>query len=96
VTSPCKVQIFKLQRAAARDYRADPAIKEACQGDVDRLCGKDVKEGGGRKQACLVSDRGLFLSGLGNTGRACGGQGAWLVGRCCGRGASRCSLGGCF
>ena len=53
----CKVQIFKMQRAAARDYRADPAIREACEADVQRLCGSDVKEGGGRKQACLVRAR---------------------------------------
>ncbi|KAI8465216.1 MAG: hypothetical protein J3K34DRAFT_379960 [Monoraphidium minutum] len=53
VTNNCRVQLFKAQRAAARDYRADPAIREACGEDVKRLCGSDVKEGGGRKQACL-------------------------------------------
>jgi len=57
VSPPCKSQIFKIQKAAAADLRADPALEEACHEDADRLC-KDVKDGGGRKQACLVGWRG--------------------------------------
>jgi len=43
-----------VQKAIAQDYRADPAMATSCKEDVERFC-KDVKEGGGRKAACLVS-----------------------------------------
>lgn len=42
-----------MQKAIAEDYRADPAMATACKEDVEKYC-KDVKEGGGRKAACLV------------------------------------------
>jgi hypothetical protein len=38
----------------AVDFRADPTLYEACKEDSANLC-KDVKNGGGRIQACLVS-----------------------------------------
>jgi hypothetical protein len=47
--------VHKQQEAAARDYRADPQLAEQCRGDAERLCG-GVKDGGGRKQACLVRE----------------------------------------
>lgn len=53
----CKKQVFKVQMDAALDYRADPQLYEACRDDADKAC-KDVKMGGGRVQACLVSGRG--------------------------------------
>ncbi|GBF91163.1 2-C-methyl-D-erythritol 2,4-cyclodiphosphate synthase [Raphidocelis subcapitata] len=52
VSPDCRGQVFKAQRAAAADYRADPLLAEFCAGDAERLC-PDVKPGGGRKQACL-------------------------------------------
>jgi hypothetical protein len=42
-----------VQKAIAHDYRADPAMAAACKEDVGKYC-KDVKDGGGRKAACLV------------------------------------------
>lgn len=54
VSPKCKEQLFKLQQASARDFRADPAMREYCAADAEKLCA-GVKEGGGRKQACLVS-----------------------------------------
>ena len=39
---------------AAADIRADPMLNEACKDDSESLC-KNVKKGGGRIQACLVS-----------------------------------------
>lgn len=57
VSSKCKAELFKMQRAAARDYRADPAMQDYCKADAEKLC-SDVKEGGGRKQACLVGGWG--------------------------------------
>ena len=42
---------------AAQDFRADPMLYEACKDDSASLC-KDVKNGGGRVQACLVSGEG--------------------------------------
>jgi hypothetical protein len=50
----CAKEVFLVQKAIAADYRADPAMAAACKEDVERYC-KDVKEGGGRKAACLVS-----------------------------------------
>jgi hypothetical protein len=49
----CGKEIFKLQRWAADDFRADPQLYEACQNDASTLC-KGVKFGAGRVQACLV------------------------------------------
>lgn len=46
--------MYLVQKAIAQDYRADPAMAEACKEDVETYC-RDVKEGGGRKAACLVS-----------------------------------------
>lgn len=43
-----------VQKAIAQDYRADPAMATSCKEDVEKYC-KDIKEGGGRKAACLVS-----------------------------------------
>lgn len=45
---------------AAVDIRADPMLYEACKEDSETLC-KDVKNGGGRIQACLVSSMRLRL-----------------------------------
>jgi hypothetical protein len=53
VSAPCRAQVAKVQAAAARDYRADPGMHEACEADAQKLC-KDVKPGGGRVQGCLV------------------------------------------
>lgn len=53
----CKKQVFKVQMDAAMDYRADPQLYEACKDDAATAC-KDVKMGGGRVQACLVSGCG--------------------------------------
>jgi Golgi apparatus protein 1 len=50
----CKKEVFKVQLAASQDFRADPALYEACKKDADTLC-KDIPHGGGRVQACLVS-----------------------------------------
>lgn len=50
----CAKEVFLVQLAIAQDYRADPAMAAACKEDVEKYC-KDVKEGGGRKAACLVS-----------------------------------------
>jgi hypothetical protein len=50
----CAKEVYLVQKAIAQDYRADPAMAEACKEDVETYC-KDVKEGGGRKAACLVS-----------------------------------------
>jgi hypothetical protein len=55
VVSPeCRSQLYKQLTATARDYRADPSLREACAADAAAHC-KDVKPGGGRVQACLVS-----------------------------------------
>lgn len=53
LSKACAAEVFKVQRAVAVDYRADPAMAAACKADAERLC-KDVKDGGGRKTACLV------------------------------------------
>jgi hypothetical protein len=50
----CAKEVFLVQKAIAYDYRADPAMAAACKEDVEQYC-KDVKDGGGRKAACLVS-----------------------------------------
>lgn len=50
----CAKEVFLVQLAIAQDYRADPAMAAACKEDVAKYCA-DVKEGGGRKAACLVS-----------------------------------------
>lgn len=47
---------------AAVDIRADPMLFEACKDDTLKIC-KDVKHGGGRVQACLVSAWGAFTQG---------------------------------
>lgn len=52
----CGKEIYKLQREAADDFRADPQLYEACKGDAETLC-QGVKFGGGRVQACLRSKR---------------------------------------
>lgn len=49
----CAKEVFLVQKAIAHDYRADPAMAAACKEDVEQYC-KDVKDGGGRKAACLV------------------------------------------
>ena len=54
----CKREVFKVQMDAALDYRADSMLYEACKADSDSLC-KDVKQGGGRVQACLVRHAGF-------------------------------------
>ena len=55
VAPACQKQLFKVQMDAAEDFRSDPQLYEACKADAEKLC-KDVKQGGGRVQACLVSD----------------------------------------
>lgn len=54
LTLICRREVFKVQLDASYDYRADKMLFEACQKDAETLC-KDVKNGGGRVQACLVS-----------------------------------------
>ena len=54
VAPACKKQLFKVQMDAAEDFRSDTQLYEACKDDATKLC-KDVKMGGGRVQACLVS-----------------------------------------
>ncbi|GFR44890.1 hypothetical protein Agub_g6234 [Astrephomene gubernaculifera] len=56
VSKPCKHQLFKVMQEAAKDIRADPMLYEACKEDTETLC-KDVKNGGGRVQACLRDKR---------------------------------------
>jgi len=56
VAPACKKELFKVQKDAAEDYRADPQLYEACKDDAANLC-KDVKNGGGRVQACLRDKR---------------------------------------
>lgn len=68
----CAKEVFLVQLAIAQDYRADPAMAAACKEDVAKYCA-DVKEGGGRKAACLVS---VWTGGGGQ-----GGQGG-LPGAC--------------
>lgn len=53
LSKPCARQVFKVQQAIANDYRADPSMAASCKADVERLC-KDVKDGAGRKNTCLV------------------------------------------
>lgn len=50
----CKKEIAKNQKDGAVDFRSDALLHEACQTDATKLCA-DVKNGGGRVQACLVS-----------------------------------------
>lgn len=57
LSAPCGREVFKVQKAVANDYRADPAMAAACKADVEARCAR-VKDGGGRKTACLVSGRG--------------------------------------
>ncbi|GBF99737.1 hypothetical protein Rsub_12450 [Raphidocelis subcapitata] len=53
VVSPgCRSELYKQLTATARDYRADPSLKEACADDAVAYCAA-VKPGGGRVQACL-------------------------------------------
>eukprot|EP00775_Hariotina_reticulata_P012795 gene12795-12923_t len=52
LSKACAKEIFKVQKAIAVDYRADPALTEACRPDVERLC-KGLKDGGGRIISCL-------------------------------------------
>ncbi|KAF8068300.1 hypothetical protein HT031_001987 [Scenedesmus sp. PABB004] len=53
LSKPCAKQVFKVQKAIASDYRADPSMALACKPDVERLCGT-IKSGSGRVNSCLV------------------------------------------
>jgi hypothetical protein len=66
-STPRRPQVFQSQLDASYDYRADPTLHEACEGDANTIC-KGVKPGGGRIQACLV--RGPRVVGR----RAAGGR----------------------
>ncbi|GBF91963.1 hypothetical protein Rsub_04687 [Raphidocelis subcapitata] len=52
----CRNQVHRSQLDASYDYRADPMLHEACGQDAAAHC-KGVKPGGGRVQACLMSNR---------------------------------------
>ena len=56
VAPACQKELFKLQRDASEDFRADAELFEACEGDADSFC-NGVPSGGGRVQACLVRPR---------------------------------------
>ncbi|KAG1656262.1 hypothetical protein FOA52_011910 [Chlamydomonas sp. UWO 241] len=60
LTKKCQAEVFKTQLEAANDFRADPMLYEACKDDAATQC-KDVKNGGGRTQACL-RDKRMSLS----------------------------------
>lgn len=86
LTRTCAKEVFLVQQAIAQDYRADPAMAAACKEDVEKYC-KDVKEGGGRKAACLVSrvvDLGRVGVGwafgvVGGAGGGCAETASWRV-----------------
>lgn len=52
----CRAEVFRQQLAAARDFRADPELRQFCEADAQKLCA-GVAPGGGRVQACLVRGR---------------------------------------
>ena len=56
VVPACKKEIYRFQADAAYDYRADPMLYDLCsKEDVPKHC-PGVRLGGGRVQACLVSE----------------------------------------
>ncbi|KAK9820440.1 hypothetical protein WJX72_010380 [[Myrmecia] bisecta] len=56
LSQACQDEVFQAQLEAAKDYRADAELADACEPDAEQLC-VDVKPGEGRVQDCLRDKR---------------------------------------
>ncbi|KAL0026108.1 hypothetical protein WJX79_000228 [Trebouxia sp. C0005] len=57
LSANCSAEVLNKQQLAAKDYRIDPYLHEACQADAESYC-KGTKAEKGQVQACLLRQQG--------------------------------------
>ncbi|KAL0029670.1 hypothetical protein WJX79_001318 [Trebouxia sp. C0005] len=57
LSANCSAEVLNKQQLAAKDYRIDPYLHDACQADAESCC-KGTKAEKGQVQACLLRQQG--------------------------------------